>query len=120
MDNKNLITIAEEWFTAFNDHDLDHLLSLYHDNAQHYSPKLKVRMPETKGLIIGKQALKDWWKDSFDRIPSLRYEVISLMPFEDKVFMEYMRYAMGEEVLRVGEVLETKNNLILSSRVYHS
>ena len=120
MDNESIIKIAEAWFAAFNNHDLEQLLSLYHDDAQHYSPKLKVRRPETNGLIKGKTELRSWWQDSFHRIPSLKYIVISLTPFEDRIFMEYLRKADGDEDLRVGELLEVKDGRIKFSRVYHS
>ncbi|MBL7931073.1 MAG: nuclear transport factor 2 family protein [Bacteroidia bacterium] len=111
--------IALKWFEAFNEHNLEKLLSLYHDNAEHYSPKLKIRQPETNGLVKGKNALRAWWKDSFDRLPGLRYEVKKLTADEDQVFMEYIRHVTGEEDLKVGEVLEIKNDLIVFSRVYH-
>lgn len=111
--------IATKWFAAFNEHDLDKLLSLYDDNAQHFSPKLKVRKPETLGLIIGKSALREWWQDAFDRLPSLQYEVIKLTADEEQVFMEYIRHVDNEEDLSVGEVLQIKNGLIVFSRVYH-
>ena len=111
--------IAIKWFEAFNEHKLEKLLSLYHDNAKHFSPKLKIRQPETQGLIKGKSALRRWWQDSFDRLPSLNYEVKKLTADEEQVFMEYIRHVKGEEDLRVGEVLEIKNGLIIASRVYH-
>lgn len=111
--------IALTWFEAFNEHNLEKLLSLYDENAQHYSPKLKIRQPETQGLIKGKDALRAWWKDAFDRLPSLQYEVIKLTADEQQVFMEYIRHVNGEEDLSVGEVLEINNGLIVFSRVYH-
>jgi limonene-1,2-epoxide hydrolase len=111
--------IAIKWFAAFNEHNLENLLSLYDVNAQHYSPKLKIRQPETKGLIQGKNALRAWWKDAFDRLPTLKYEVIKLTADEEQVFMEYTRFAEGEEPLGVGEVLEIENGTIVASRVYH-
>jgi ketosteroid isomerase-like protein len=111
--------IAVKWFDAFNTHDLEKLLVLYHENAEHYSPKLKVRKPETNGLIKGKATLRDWWKDAFDRLPSLKYEVKKLTADDDQVFMEYIRHVNGEEDLSVGEVLQIKNGLIVFSRVYH-
>jgi hypothetical protein len=111
--------IATHWFKAFNEHDLEALLSLYNNDAQHYSPKLKIRQPETKGLIVGKDQLRIWWKDAFDRLPSLKYEVVKLTADEEQVFMEYIRHVDGEEDLKVGEVLEIKNGLIVFSRVYH-
>ncbi len=119
MSAQNNKEIATKWFAAFNEHDLEKLLSLYHDDAQHYSPKLKMRMPETKGLIVGKNALRSWWQDAFDRLPSLNYEVKKLTADEEQVFMEYVRHVDGEEDLQVGEVLQTENGLIVFSRVYH-
>lgn len=119
MNSQNNKEIAIKWFAAFNEHHLENLLSLYDDNAQHYSPKLKIRMPETQGLIKGKQALREWWKDAFDRLPSLQYEVVKLTADDEQVFMEYIRHVDGEEDLSVGEVLQIQNGLIVFSRVYH-
>ena len=50
--------IAHAWFDAFNTHDIEMLLALYAEDAEHYSPKLKIRQPETNGLIKGKPALR--------------------------------------------------------------
>ncbi len=111
--------IATQWFDAFNTHDLEKLLQLYHDEAQHFSPKLKARLPETNGLIKGKQALRSWWQDAFDRIPSLAYEPLKFTADEEQVFMEYIRHADHEEDMAVGEVLEIRDGLIIASRVYH-
>ena len=120
MADTPIIKIAKEWFDAFNKHDLEKLLALYHENAQHYSPKLKVRSPETKGLIIGKPALSSWWKDSFDRLPSLKYVPQRFIADNSSVFMEYIRHVDGEESMVIGEVLEIKDGQIVASRVYHS
>ena len=64
--------------------------------------------------------MRSWWKDSFDRLPSLQYEIIQLTPFDNRVFMEYLRHVEGEDELRVGEMLIVENGLIVASRVYHS
>lgn len=119
MNSEQNKQIALSWFEAFNAHDVEKILTLYDDEAEHFSPKLKVRQPETKGLIKGKAALRNWWKDSFDRLPSLNYKVKKLTADEEQVFMEYMRHVHGEEDMNVGEVLEIKNGLIVFSRVYH-
>lgn len=115
---KNL-SIAHLWFEAFNAHNLEKLLSLYDDEAQHFSPKLKIRHPETNGLVIGKDALRSWWQDAFDRLPSLHYKVTSLTANSDRVFMEYTRTVKGEIEMLVAEVLEIKDGKIVFSRVYH-
>ncbi len=120
MDSKELVAVATKWFDAFNQNNLEMLLMLYDDHAVHYSPKLKVRLPETKGLISGKNALRSWWKDAFDRLPSLHYEVKRLTPYADRIFMEYIRHVEGEEDLMVGEMLEIRNGKIIKSTVFHT
>lgn len=112
--------IALQWFDAFNQHDIEMLLNLYHNDAAHYSPKLKIHQPETNGLIKGKTALRNWWTDAFKRLPQLHYQVIKLTADDEQVFMEYIRQTPGEEDLRVGEVLVITDGKIVASRVYHS
>lgn len=119
MTAENLQSIAFRWFEAFNTKELEKLLSLYDDEAKHFSPKLKIRQPETNGLVIGKQAMREWWQDAFDRLPSLHYKVTSLTANADRVFMEYTRQVDGEEDMLVAEVLEVRDGKIIASRVYH-
>jgi hypothetical protein len=119
MTTAELSEIAERWMAAFNRHDLEGLLALYHEDAEHYSPKLKARRPETRGVIQGKGALRLWWQDAFDRLPTLHYRLLQLTPFENRVLMEYVRQVEGDEDLQVGELLVIRDGLIVASRVYH-
>ena len=119
MTAENLQSIAFRWFDAFNNHNLELLLSLYDEDAEHFSPKLKIRQPETKGLVVGKAAMRAWWKDSFERLPTLHYKVKSLTANGDRVFMEYIRTVSGEEDILVAEVLDVRDGKIVASRVYH-
>jgi ketosteroid isomerase-like protein len=111
--------IARQWLTAFNNHDLEKLLSLYAETAEHFSPKLKIRLPETEGLIRGKSALRSWWQDAFSRLPDLEYREQTITANNVRVFMEYLRIVPGEETMKVAEVLEIKEGEIVASRVYH-
>ena len=112
--------IAIRWFECFNTKQLDELISLYAENARHFSPKLKLRKPETGGWIEGQSALKAWWADAFQRLPSLRYDVKTLTANEQRIFMEYLRTVQGEEDMMIAEVLEIRDGKIQSSRVYHA
>ena len=111
---------AHIWFEAFNEKDIEKLLHLYDSDAEHYSPKLKIQQPNTKGWIKGKDALREWWQGAFERLPELHYKLMKLTISDGRVFMEYIRKNKGEEDLNVGEVLEFENGKIISSRVYHS
>jgi ketosteroid isomerase-like protein len=119
MSAEQNIEIAKHWFDAFNTHDLEKLLELYSPHAEHYSPKLKLRQPETNGLVRGKDALRVWWQDAFDRLPTLSYTYTTLTANSDRVFMEYIRKVASEPDMLVAEVLEIKEGTIVASRVYH-
>ena len=119
MKDENL-TVLKKWFEGFNSKNLELLLSLYNDNAEHFSPKLKIRKPETMGLIKGKEQLRDWWKDAFERLPELHYKPNYSIADDKSVFVEYIRTVPGEDDLIVGEVLFFENGLIVKSKVFHS
>lgn len=111
--------IAKKWFDAFNAQDLVSLLVLYDDDATHYSPKLKLRMPQTNGFVSGKKALQSWWMDAFERLPSLHYTPTTLTADHNRVFIEYTRHVENEPDMPIAEVLEIKDGKIVASRVYH-
>ena len=114
-----LAAIARRWLDCFARHDLDGLLALYADDAVHTSPKIRVRHPDTGGVLRGKPALRAWWADAFARIPGLGYELLSITADGDRAFMEYVRHAPGEPDLPVAEVLDVAGGVIVASRVYH-
>ncbi len=120
MNSEKNLSIAHAWFEAFNAHNLDKLLSLYDDEATHYSPKLKAAQPETNGFIEGKLALQNWWKEAFANLPTLQYHVTSLTANTDRVFMEYNRNVANSPSMQIAEVLDIRDGKIVASRVYHS
>lgn len=118
-DPATLHAIAGRWLACFDRRDLDGLLALYADDATHTSPKIRVRHPETGGLLRGKAQMRAWWQDSFDRLPTMRYVPTAITADRERVFMEYMRHVDGEPDLPVAEVLEVRDGLIRASSVFH-
>jgi heme-degrading monooxygenase HmoA/ketosteroid isomerase-like protein len=111
--------IAERWLACFARRDLEALLALYSDDATHTSPKIRARHPDTGGAIRGKAAMRAWWQDAFDRLPSMRYDPIAITADARRVYMEYIRRVDGEPDLPVAEVLDVEAGKIVASRVFH-
>jgi ketosteroid isomerase-like protein len=111
--------LAERWLACFERRDLDGLLALYRDDATHTSPKIRVRHPETGGMLRGKTAMRAWWADAFARLPSMRYEPTAITADDARVYMEYVRRVDGEPDLPVAEVLDVAGGQIIASRVFH-
>ncbi|HUJ59553.1 MAG TPA: nuclear transport factor 2 family protein [Kofleriaceae bacterium] len=118
-DPARLRAIAERWLDCFARRDLDGLLALYADHAEHTSPKIRARHPETGGMLRGKPALRAWWADAFERLPSMRYEPTAITADARRVVMEYVRHVDGEPDLPVAEVLEVEGGAIVRSKVFH-
>jgi 8-oxo-dGTP diphosphatase len=114
-----LVHLARRWLTMFNTRDLEGLLTLYASDAVHTSPKLRLRHPETKGLVRGKDALRAWWKDAMERLPQLRYDELHLTADRRRVVMEYMRVCPPDESYVVAETLVVEKGLIVASHVFH-
>ena len=51
MTPEKLQSIAFKWFETFNNKELEKLLSLYDDEAVHFSPKLKSTNPKPMALF---------------------------------------------------------------------
>lgn len=120
-----LVALTRAWLAAFNTRQLDALLALYAADARHFSPKLLARRPETKGLVVGQAALRDWWADCFERLPGLHYaeRTIATAPLDGaaagRVLLEYERTVPGEVPLAVAEGFTVRSGRIVESRVYH-
>ncbi|MEO8552707.1 MAG: nuclear transport factor 2 family protein [Kofleriaceae bacterium] len=111
--------IAEAWLAAFEARDLDALLALYADDATHTSPKIRALHPETGGKLTGKAAMRAWWADAFERLPTLKYLPTSITADLDSVLLEYVRRVAGEPDLPIAEVFEIRAGYIVASRVFH-
>lgn len=111
--------LARLWLQAFNQKDLDGLLSLYADTCRHTSPKIRALHPETGGELRGKAALRGWWEKAFKHLPGLVYEETALTADDERVVLEYVRRVPGEPPMLVAEVFEVVAGRIAASRVYH-
>ena len=118
MSAEKLQNIAFKWIGAFNNHDLEQLMALYDDETEHYSPKLRIKNPETDGKLTGKNNLRIWWQEAFETLPSLQYKPVTFTANSDRIFMEYIRIVESENDTLVAEVLVVKDGKIIESRVY--
>jgi hypothetical protein len=109
--------LAQQWIAAFNEHNIEQLLALYHQEAVHFSPRLLATQPETNGHISGHTAFRAWWQGAFDRMPDLSYSLKTLIANEECVFLEYIRRTKEDADLLVGEILEMEGDKIIRSRV---
>ena len=65
---------VEKWVNAWNNHDLKTVLTMYSDDIEFSSPKIKVIVPERKSSrITNKKELEEYWTRALNHFPNLRF-----------------------------------------------
>lgn len=78
MDRAAAEAFAAAWVTAWNTHDLERILSHFSDDVVFTSPVAGQLLEGSDGIIRGKAALRDYWREGLRRIPDLHFEIVDL------------------------------------------
>ena len=76
---------ANAWCAAWNAHDLDAVLRLFHDDIVFTSPLASKVVPESGGVVRGKEALRAYWSAALAQVPDLHFELTSLFAGVDSL-----------------------------------
>ena len=98
QDARNL---ASEWVDAWNAHDLERILSHYTDDFIMESPYALKRLPETGGVVKGKEAVRAYWKLGLELIPDLHFELYEVLIGISGITLYYFNRANGKKVTEV-------------------
>lgn len=80
---------AKEWVAAWNAHDLDRVLSHYEDDFEMSSPVIRGMVGEPSGTLRGKPAVRAYWAKALEAIPSLRFELLTVLTGLNSVTLYY-------------------------------
>jgi ketosteroid isomerase-like protein len=76
---------ASAWLAAWNAHDLEAVLALFHDDVLFTSPLATKILPESEGVLRGKVALRAYWGAALAQLPDLRFELTRLFAGVDSL-----------------------------------
>jgi ketosteroid isomerase-like protein len=93
---------ASRWEAAWNAHDLAELLGHFSDDVVFTSPVAAQLIEGSGGVILGKDALRDYWTLGLKLIPDLRFTVEGVYAGLDVIVINYrnQRGNLVSEVLR--------------------
>ncbi|VXB07166.1 nuclear transport factor 2 family protein [Aeromicrobium sp. 9AM] len=96
---------ADSWVTAWNSHDLEGVLSHFADDAVFSSPVAAQLMPNTAGILRGKEAIREYWSNGLTLIPDLRFEIQHVFVGLETVVITYRNQAdrLVSEVLHFND-----------------
>jgi len=97
---------AQEWIAAWNAHDIEVVLTHYTDNFVLSTPMAAKVVPESKGVVSGKTAVRDYWTAALKRIPDLHFDLVKVLTGVNGLTIYYTNTATGKtsaEVLLLNE-----------------
>lgn len=80
---------AAEWVAAWNAHDLPRILSHYAEDFEMSSPVIVQIAEEPSGKLKGKAAVSAYWAKALERMPQLRFELLSTLVGVDSITLYY-------------------------------
>ena len=95
------LEFAKDWIEAWNSHDLDRILSHYTDDVEVSSPLVAERLGRPGGVVKGKDAVREYWRQSMSLEPPLTFELLDVLVGVDQLTLYYR--SVGRRV--VGETL---------------
>jgi len=103
---------ARRWNAAWDAHDVEAVLELFHDDVVFTSPLAARLVPESGGVIRGKEALRAYWTAALAERPTLRFALTGLQAGVDTLLIGFCHPGLDAperiDVLRLrnGKVFE--------------
>jgi hypothetical protein len=99
---------TEDWLAAWNRHDVDAVLAHFRDDVVFTSPVAARVVPESKGVVRGKAALREYWTAALKTMPDLHFEIVGVYQGESVLVINYR----NQRGALVNEVLEFDGGLV--------
>ncbi len=97
-----------DWVRAWNTHDVEAVLAHFHDDVVFTSPVAARVLPETGGVVRGKDALRHYWTTALAMLPGLHFDVIAVYRGESTLVINYRNHRSE----LVNEVLSFDGDLV--------
>jgi ketosteroid isomerase-like protein len=115
MSTPDPLTFAERWIAAWNDRDVEEVLRDYAEDVVFTSPTAQRFVPESRGTVRGKDALRDYWTVALDANHDLHFELVGVYAGIDTLVLHYRNQAG----VLVGEVLTFRDGLVAVGHATH-
>jgi ketosteroid isomerase-like protein len=95
---------AEEWYAAWNGHDLDAVMSHYAADVEFVSPFIAELTGDASGTLRGTVELRAYFARALERFDDLRFEPLQVLVGVDSIVLAYVsvRELPATEVMTLG------------------
>lgn len=108
MERREAEDFVDSWVQGWNAHDLERVLGHSSEDIVFTSPVAAQLLSDSDGVIRGKAAPREYWREGLRRIPDLRFEVVGMYLGVDTLVINYRNQRGG----LVNEVLTFEGSLV--------
>jgi len=94
--------MAKHWVQAWNSHDLDEIMSHYGEGVVLVSPAAARILNDPSGTVVGKEALRMYFKRGLEAYPGLKFELVDVM----WGLASLVLYYVNQKGTKTGEFME--------------
>lgn len=84
------VEFAHRWIEAWNQHDLEAVLSHYTEDFTFSSSFVTTIAEEPSGVLHGKAAVRAYWRKGLERIPDLHFDLRDVLAGVDRLTLYYL------------------------------
>ncbi|MGV0028215.1 YybH family protein [Phormidesmis priestleyi] len=97
--------LAQDWIEAWNAHDLDKIMSHYAESVILTSPVAAKLLNQPSGTVIGKAALRSYFKQGLEVYPDLKFELLDVLWGLSSLVLYYI----NQNGTKTGEFMEVSS-----------
>lgn len=83
---------AHDWLAAWNDRDIERILSHYSEEIIFHSPRIAKVMGTEMKSVFGKKALREYWTKALALAPQLFFELDDILIGSDAMTILYTNH----------------------------
>jgi hypothetical protein len=116
MDAAEAGSFARAWAQAWNDHDLEAILSHYADDVVFHSPRIRLVTGEDVDFVSGKDALRRYWSLALQVGRDLYFEVDQVFAGSDALTIVYTNHR--QQTVAESFIFNTQGQVQVSVAAY--
>lgn len=92
LDTEFAEAFARDWLAAWNDRDIERILSHYGEEIIFHSPRIARVLGNEATSVFGKKALRDYWTKAIAAAPQLFFELDDILVGSDALTILYTNH----------------------------
>jgi len=86
------LNLATHWVAAWNAHDLDSIMTHYHEEIELTSPVAAQLLGTPDGRVVGKSALREYFRRGLEAYPDLHFQLEDVLCGVSSVVLYYVNH----------------------------